>query len=100
MTVHRTGGSAARLAKSLRPLHDTRHADLKDGSDRANGLASHNPRHSTISQIHRVGSWHHRRPPSGRQFESDLQPKGNPTRFKPNSSRSRATSVQMESPGG
>jgi len=55
MTVHRTRGSAARLAKSLRPLHDPRNADLKDGNDRANGFASHNPRHSTISQIHRVG---------------------------------------------
>jgi hypothetical protein len=47
----RLGSRNPRLAEPLRPLHDTRHADLERRCHRAAGAARHHRRHDTVTQV-------------------------------------------------
>lgn len=78
MTMHRARCGTAGLAKALRLLHDAGHADLENGSDRADRLARQDTSHRTIAQIQRVGFGHRCRPPPGRQLQSDFCSQANP----------------------
>ena len=87
---HRLGRRAPRLPLALRPLHNARNADLEQPRRLPATPPSFNRRHHPFAQIKRIGSRHPCWPPDPSQhLKSHFDAGGNPSRFRPQETRSR-----------